>query len=209
MTPAQRRALERLWPRYGLDPGAGPLDPLQAFGRRAPLALEIGFGDGAALAAMAALRPDWDFLGVEVHRPGVGRLLARLESEGLANVRVACADIVEVLEDWLPEQALAAAYIFFPDPWPKKRHHKRRLIQPAFAALLARKLAPGGRVSLATDWEDYARHMLAVLDATPGLQNLAGPGRFSGRPPERPPTKYETRGRRLGHPVFDLAYTKV
>ena len=209
MTPAQRRALEALWPRYGVEPPARPLDPAAVFGRHAPLALEIGFGDGAVLAAMAAARPDWDFLGVEVHRPGVGRLLARLEREGLQNVRVACADAVEVLRDWLPDGALAAVYIFFPDPWPKKRHRKRRLVQPAFGGLLVRKLAPGARLHLATDWEDYAAHMRAVLEATAGLRNLAGAGAWAERPAERPPTKYETRGRRLGHRVFDLAYVRT
>jgi len=216
MTDAQKRALDELWPRFGLeppDPGArgrgptAPLSPAAIFGRAAPLTLEIGFGNGDSLLARAAAEPARDFLGVEVHRPGVGRLLLRASSAGVANLRVACDDAVTVLRDWLPPAALDEILIYFPDPWPKKRHHKRRLVQPPFAALAASRLAPGGRLRLATDWAPYAEHMLGVLDAEPLLGNVAGPGRYLAEA-DRAVTKFETRGRRLGHGVFDLEYRR-
>jgi tRNA (guanine-N7-)-methyltransferase len=208
ITPAQRRALDELWPRYGVPAGEGPLDPAALYGRVAPLELEIGFGNGEALAALAAAHPERDYLGLEVHRPGVGALLARLAAAGLTNVRVAAEDAAAFVARRLPDGALAAAYLFFPDPWPKKRHHKRRLVQAPFAALLARKLAPGGVLRLATDWPDYAAHMLAVLAAEPALENLAADGGYAPRPEERPLTKFERRGLRLGHPVRDLAFRR-
>lgn len=206
MTDAQHRALETLWPKYGLDPGAGPLDLDASFGRRAPRLLEIGFGMGDALLEMAERHPENDYLGIEVHRPGVGRLFARLEEKGLRNVRVICADAVEVLRKAIPDASLDVVYLFFPDPWPKKRHHKRRIVQPPFVALLGQKLIHGGVLHMATDWEGYAQHMLAVLSAAPGFVNTAGPGAFTLRPGERPMTKFERRGERLGHPVRDLVF---
>jgi tRNA (guanine-N7-)-methyltransferase len=210
MTPSQKRALDELWPRYGLDPPkAGVLDLAACFGRAAPVVLEVGFGNGDHLLARAQAEPERNFLGVEVHRPGVGRVLNRADAAALANLRVACADAVEVLRDWLPAAALAEAVVYFPDPWPKKRHHKRRLVQPEFARLVASRLAPGGVLRLATDWADYAAQMRATLDAEPLLANQAGSAGFVPRPPERAPTRFEQRGARLGHDVFDLAYRRV
>jgi tRNA (guanine-N7-)-methyltransferase len=212
MTDSQKRAIDELWPRFGvdapLDRGHGPL--LQTiFKRAAPVALEIGFGNGEHLLTRAAAEPDRNFLGVEVHRPGVGRVLNRAAAANLSNLRVACADAVEVLRDWLPEASLAEIIVYFPDPWPKKRHHKRRLIQPQFAALAASRLAPGGLLKLATDWEPYAVHMLTTLDAEPQLANSAPQGGYVTRPAERPLTRFEVRGQRLGHAVFDLIYRRV
>ncbi len=210
MTEAQRRALAELLPRYGIAAdGEGPLDFEAIFARCAPVALEIGFGAGEALAAMARAHPERDFLGIEVHRPGVGRLLRRLAEENLDNVRVMIADAKEVLAARIPDASLAAVYLFFPDPWPKKRHHKRRLVQPDFAALLSRRLAPGGLIYAATDWEDYAVQMLSVFSRTPGLENAAGAGRFAERPRERPLTRFERRGQALGHRVYDLLFRKT
>ncbi|ROR34622.1 tRNA (guanosine(46)-N7)-methyltransferase TrmB [Inmirania thermothiophila] len=207
MTAAQRRALATLWPRYGLEP-RGVLDLDAAFGRRARRTLEIGFGNGEALLTLARTALEEDFLGIEVHRPGVGHLLLGLEREGLGNVRVICDDAVEVLSRHLPAASLDRILIWFPDPWPKKRHHKRRLVQPPFVRELLRVLRPGGLLHLATDWPDYAEHMVAVLEAEPGLINLEGPGRFAPRPPWRPRTRFEARGERLGHPVLDLLYRR-
>lgn len=174
-----------------------------------PVTLEIGFGDGESLAAMAAAAPERDFIGVEVHRPGVGHLLIKLEQEGLTNVRVLRADAMAVLSDALPAACLDRVQLYFPDPWPKKRHHKRRIVQPQVIAAVARVLQPGGIWHLATDWPPYAGWMLAMLDGAADLfENLAGSGNFSQRPPERPITKFERRGERLGHPVFDLLYRR-
>jgi tRNA (guanine-N7-)-methyltransferase len=211
MTPAQRRALDELWPRYGVEaPGHAQGTLLPAlFGRDAHRVLEIGFGNGEHLLGRAQAEPQHDFFGVEVHRPGVGRVLNRAAAAGLANLRVACADAVEVLRDWLPEASVDELLVYFPDPWPKKRHHKRRLVQPAFAALAASRLRPGGVFRLATDWEPYAAQMLAVLSATPGLRNCAADGEFMPRPQERAETRFEARGRRLGHAVFDLAFVRA
>jgi tRNA (guanine-N7-)-methyltransferase len=206
ITPAQTDALERLWPRYGLEPGA--LDPAAVFGRRAPLVVEIGFGAGDHLLSSAQNRPDHDFLGIEVHRPGVGRVLQQAEKLELFNLRVLCHDAVEVLRDLLPAAAADEVVIFFPDPWPKKRHHKRRLVQPEFVALLARALRPGGRLRLATDWADYARHMLEVMQAAPDFASLAPDGGAIPRPADRPLTRFESRGLRLGHAVADFEYRR-
>jgi len=208
MTEAQKRALEELLPRYGVSPGETPLDLVACFGREAPVHLEIGFGNGEALAAMALAQPQNNYLGLEVHRPGVGVLLRRLEAEGIPNVRVACADAKEVLEQRIPDASLSAVYVFFPDPWHKLRHHKRRLVQPAFIALLHRKLKPGGTLHLATDWEDYARQMLALLSAADGFENAAGPDLYAPRPEARPLTRFERRGQRLGHGVWDLVFRR-
>jgi tRNA (guanine-N7-)-methyltransferase len=203
---AQGRALAELLPRYGLPYEAQPPDFDQVFGRAAPRILEIGCGMGETTAAIAQARPESDFVGVEVHSPGVGSLLRLIEALGLTNLRVIQHDAVEVLRDMIVADSLAGVHIFFPDPWPKKRHHKRRLIQPAFVALLASRLRPGGYLHLATDWEEYAQHMLAVLAAEPALANRA-PG-FAPRPDYRPPTKFEQRGLRLGHGVWDLVFAR-
>ena len=208
ITKAQERALTELWPRYGVDAGDAPLDLCALFGRKAPVHVEIGFGNGDVLAAMAARHPEYDYLGIEVHRPGIGALLRRLEAAGLGNARVMRADAKEVLARNIPDAALSAVNIFFPDPWPKKRHHKRRLIQPEFAELVRRKLQPGGMLHLATDWRDYAEQMLDVLSQTPGFENTAAAGAFAPRPEERPLTKFEQRGKRLGHEVYDLSFRR-
>jgi len=209
ITEAQQRALEELLPRYGIDTGEAPLDFIALFGRDAPVHLEIGFGNGEALATMAAAHPQNNYLGIEVHRPGVGALLRRIDAEGLVNVRVACTDAKELLERRIPESSLSAVYVFFPDPWHKKRHHKRRLVQPEFVALLARKLRPGGLLHLATDWEDYAQHMLTVLAAAETFENTAQPGPFTARPEDRALTRFERRGQRLGHGVRDLVFRRA
>jgi tRNA (guanine-N7-)-methyltransferase len=208
ITEAQKRALEELLPRYGVAPGEAPLDFVALFGRDAPVHVEIGFGNGEALAAMASAHPENNYLGIEVHRPGVGALLRRLEAEGLANVRVASTDAKELLARRIAEGSLSAVYIFFPDPWHKQRHHKRRLVQAEFVALLARKLKPGGLLHLATDWEDYAQHMLAVLAGTAAFENTAEPGSFTPRPESRTLTRFERRGHRLGHGVRDLVFRR-
>ena len=201
MTAAQQRALDDLYPRYGIAFG----EPIVS-ARRAPLVLEIGSGMGETTAAIAAARPDADFVAVEVHGPGIGSLLNRIEAEKLANLRVVRHDAVEVLEQMVADASLAALHLFFPDPWPKKRHHKRRLLQPEFAALLAGKLRSGGRLHFATDWRDYAEQALAVLSACPALTNtVAG---YAPRPAERPATRFERRGLKLGHEVFDLVFRK-
>ena len=209
ITAAQERALQELWPKYGVELGTAPLDLDALFGRRARRVAEIGFGNGDNLLSLAASRPQEDFLGVEVHRPGVGRLLLQLEERALGNVRVICADAVEVLERHLGGAGLDEILILFPDPWPKKRHHKRRLIQPPFVALLAARLKEGGTLRLATDWEPYAHEMLATLAAESKLRNVAAGGGFIPRPAERSPTRFERRGERLGHLVWDLEFRRV
>jgi tRNA (guanine-N7-)-methyltransferase len=206
MSPAQARAIETLWPRYGIDYAAVPLDFERAFGRRAPVVLEIGFGMGETTAAIAGAQRDVDFLGVEVHGPGVGALLARLDAMALANVRVVRHDAVEVVTHMIAAASLSGVHVFFPDPWPKKRHHKRRLLTPDFVHALAGRLAPGGYLHAATDWEDYAHEMLATLTAEPLLRNTAQG--FAPRPATRPLTKFEARGQKLGHAVFDLVFRK-
>ncbi|HSH42357.1 MAG TPA: tRNA (guanosine(46)-N7)-methyltransferase TrmB [Arenicellales bacterium] len=208
ITRAQQRALDELWPDLGLEPGSGYFDWGEVFGRRAPVTCEIGFGDGGALLQMAADDPDSDFVGVEVYRPGVGALLLRLEEAGLRNVRVAMVDAVDFLRDCVAPGSLDRLLVFFPDPWPKKRHHKRRLIQPAFVELAASRLVPGGRLHCATDWEDYAHWMMQVLEGCPALENTAGSGQFAPRPAYRPRTKYERRGEGLGHGTWDLVYRR-
>lgn len=205
--PGQQRALDQLGPRFVLPFTGAPLDAQAVFGRCAPLVLEIGFGMGDATAQVAAAQPDTDFIGVEVHPPGVGALLKRIGEAGLGNLRIVQHDAVEVLNRMIAPASLAGVHLWFPDPWPKKRHHKRRLVQPGFAALLAARIAPGGYLHAATDWQDYAEQMLAVLSAEPLLANTA-PG-FAPRPPRRPLTKFEQRGLKLGHGVWDLLFTRV
>jgi tRNA (guanine-N7-)-methyltransferase len=208
ITAAQTRALEELWPRYGLEFDGRALDLDAAFGRQAHRTVEIGFGDGETLVSLAAARPDRDFLGLEVHEPGVGHCLLRAAELGLSNVRVIRHDAVEVLERSIAPGNLDEVLVFFPDPWPKKRHHKRRIVQAAFATLVASRLAVGGRLRLATDWVPYAQWMREVLDAHGDYVNAAGPAGYVERPAERPVTKFERRGTRLGHEVRDLAYLR-
>jgi tRNA (guanine-N7-)-methyltransferase len=208
ITPAQQRALVELWPKYGLEFIPQPLQLRALYARSARCTIEIGFGNGDNLPRLAGAHPERDFLGIEVHRAGVGRLLLALEAQQLRNVRIVCHDAVEVLEAQVPPLSVQEILILFPDPWPKKRHHKRRLLQPAFAALAASRLAAGGQLRLATDWEPYAQHMLETLNASATLENLAADGGFVPRPSEREPTRFERRGERLGHEVWDLAYRK-
>lgn len=208
ITDAQARALKELWPQYGIEPSLQQLDLDRLFGRRAAHVLEIGFGNGEALLALAAAQPERDFLGIEVHEPGVGRVLLRSKELGLANLRVMRHDAVEALERQLAEESIDEVLIFFPDPWPKKRHHKRRLIQPAFVELLARRLRHGGLLRLATDWEPYAVQMRDVLNDCTALANCASDRGFVERPAIRPATRFERRGRQLGHGVWDLAYER-
>lgn len=209
LTPAQERALAELWARFGVDHHEVAADFATIFGRLAPTIVEIGFGNGAALAVAALAHPENNYLGVEVHRPGIGYLLRRLQTNGANNARVVQADAKEIFETWIPDQSLSAVNIFFPDPWPKKRHHKRRLLQTDFATLIMRKLKPGGHLHLATDWRDYAEHMLAALSQVPGLANVTEDERFSSYISARPPTKYEQRGQRLGHEVWDLVFQRA
>lgn len=209
MTDAQKRALDELWPRYGIAAPTAPLDLDALFGRSAPRIFEIGFGMGDYLLSRIIAEPQHDFIGVEVHRPGVGRLLHRAQAAGANNLRVASDDAVVVLRDGIADAALDEIVIQFPDPWHKARHHKRRLIQPAFAQLAVRKLKPGGLLSLATDWQNYAEHMLEVLNAAPGLRNMAADGAYVPRPATRLKTKFEMRGERLGHSVFDLSFQRM
>jgi tRNA (guanine-N7-)-methyltransferase len=207
-TDAQHRALESLWPKYGVAFEERALDLSALFARNAPRTLEIGFGNGANLVALAAAHPERDYLGVEVHRPGVGRLLLSVEERGLSNVRVICHDAVEVLGRQLAPQSLDEILILFPDPWPKKRHHKRRLVQPSFVGLIAERLHPGGVLRFATDWAPYAAAALEVMKADERLHNLSTDGTFVPRPAERNPTRFEVRGERLGHQVWDLAFAR-
>lgn len=207
LSAAQARAHERLMPVYGIPYADTPLDLNAVFGREAPKILEIGFGMGETTAAIAAANPDKDYLGIEVHTPGVGSLLKLIEEQGLSNVRVIQHDAVEVLERMIPPGSLDGVQIFFPDPWPKKRHHKRRLIQPPLVALLSSRLKPGGLLHVATDWQDYAEQILAVLSAEPELRNTATD--YAPRPASRPQTKFESRGLRLGHGVWDLIFSRV
>lgn len=208
MTVAQERAWRELWPRYGIDDD-GPLDLRTVFGREARVTLEVGFGNGESLAALAIAQPDRDFLGIEVHRPGVGHLLLSAEAAGLDNLRVISRDAVEVLEHRIADEALDEVLLYFPDPWPKKRHHKRRIVQPAFVELVAHRLRPGGVFRLATDWQNYAEHMLAVVGASDKLHNESPAGGYVPRPDSRPLTRFELRGQRLGHEVWDLAFTRT
>ncbi len=206
MSPAQQRALDELLPRFGVPFAPALLDFERVFGRSAPCVLEIGFGMGEATAAIALARPADDFLCIDVHSPGVGSLLRRVAEFGLANVRVLQHDAVEVLAAMIPPASLSGVHVFFPDPWPKKRHHKRRLLKPAFVHELALRLAPDGYLHVATDWEEYAQEILAVLAAEPLLVNAADG--FAARPDYRPLTKFEARGLKLGHGVRDVVFRR-
>jgi tRNA (guanine-N7-)-methyltransferase len=208
-TSGQARALELLWPRFGVEFSPEPLSLDELFGRQAPRTLEIGFGNGDHLAALARAHPERDYLGVEVHRPGVGHLLMLVEEAGLTNVRASQHDAVEVLREQIRPGALDEVLVLFPDPWHKKRHHKRRLIQPPFVELVASRLAVGGVFRLATDWEEYAHQMLEVISASPQFSNLSPDSGWMPRPEERAPTRFERRGTRLGHGVRDLAFRRM
>ena len=208
MTPAQQRALNELLPQYGLGSGT-MIDPVAVFGRSAPLTLEIGFGNGESLVTLAAREPASDFIGIEVHHPGVGHLLLELERQGIVNVRIFTDDAIEVLKSCIPDHSLDRVLLLFPDPWPKKRHHKRRIVQPEFIRQLARKLVPGGILHMATDWENYAEHMLEKMSTAPEFRHSAVNGNDSPYPACRPVTKFERRGQRLGHRVWDLVFERL
>jgi tRNA (guanine-N7-)-methyltransferase len=207
-TPAQERALGELWPAYGIDLDARPLDLEAVFGRSAPRCLEIGFGAGEVIGTLAEANPHIDYLGIEVHRAGVGRLLLYARQGLLKNLRIICNDAVDVLREHVANHSFDEILVFFPDPWHKKRHHKRRLIEPSFVALAASKLRSGGTLRLATDWQDYAEQMLAVCNAEPALLTLSADSTYVRRPDFRPATRFERRGERLGHGVWDLAYSR-
>jgi len=208
MTPGQQKAFDRSWQTWGLKYSEKQLDKASLFANPGPLILEIGFGMGQSLAEMAAAEPGSQFIGVEVHRPGVGRLLHSIEQLGLSNIHIYCHDAVEVLQHCIPDASLDRVQIYFPDPWHKKRHHKRRLIQAPFIDELTAKLKPGGLLHLATDWENYAEQMLAVMEQANGWHNTVEAGQFVSRPDFRPLTKFEKRGQRLGHGVWDLLFER-
>lgn len=208
MTQAQERAWRELWPRLGLDRGDQLFDFAAMFGREAPVVFEVGFGNGESLVALAMAHPERNFVGLEVHPPGVGHLMLQCDAARLANVRIVCDDAVEVLQHRVADASLDELLLYFPDPWPKKRHHKRRIVQPAFVALVARKLKPGGVLRMATDWQPYAEHMLETAGQCAGLVNSAADGLYVERPASRPLTRFERRGQRLGHGVWDLAFVR-
>jgi len=210
MTAAQKRAMAVLWPRFGLNVAEGWADFAKIFSRQAPCFLEIGFGTGHSLLAAAESHPEVNFIGVETHLPGIGSLLAGIEAAGVTNIRIYHADAVLVLAQCIQAASLSGLQIFFPDPWPKRRHHKRRLIQPDFIKTCLTKLNTQGLVHLATDWEDYAVHMMTVLSGFSELQNLAGPGQYAGRSERRPlTTRFERRGEQAGHVIRELAFVKI
>ncbi len=209
LTKGQQRALDELFPQYGISLQQGDIDFYTLFGRQGPRILEIGFGNGISLAEMAVNHPENDYLGIEVHRPGVGNLLLQIEKQVINNIRVSNDDAVEVLEQQIPDASLDAVYLFFPDPWHKKKHHKRRIVQPDFTQLIYRKLKPGGIFHMATDWENYAEHMMDVMSVADGFENIAGSGQYIVRPEYRPLTKFEQRGHRLGHGMWDIIFKKV
>lgn len=209
MTPAQEKALEEQWSLYGLSSEQGMLDFQELFGREAPVVLEIGFGMGDSLLAMAGAAPEKDFIGIEVHRPGVGRLLNNIHKAGLKNIRVFQEDALEVLRLCIPDNSLDTLQLFFPDPWPKKKHHKRRMVQPSIAQQIRPKLKIGGCFHMATDWQPYAEHMMEVMSAAEGYRNHAGTNEYSPQPESRPDTKFQRRGEKLGHGVWDLVFERI
>jgi tRNA (guanine-N7-)-methyltransferase len=208
MTEGQQRGLDQGWPKFGLQLEDGLRDFDQVFGRSAPRTFEIGFGMGHATLEMAAAAPEQDFIGVEVHKPGVGALLNGMLTQNLSNIRVYSCDALEVLRDCVADASLDRVLLFFPDPWHKARHHKRRIVQPAFAELVRSKLKIGGVLHMATDWQPYAEYMLEVMSLAPGYHNVAGAAGYVERPGERPVTKFEKRGERLGHGVWDLKFQR-
>jgi tRNA (guanine-N7-)-methyltransferase len=209
MTPGQQKAYDSDWQRWGLACADGPLDIESAFGRPGPVVLEIGFGMGQSLVEMAAAAPDKNFIGIEVHTPGVGKLLHSMDELGVDNIRVYRHDAVEVLRDCIANNSLDTVQIFFPDPWHKRRHNKRRLVQDKFVQALRPKIKPGGVLHLATDWEHYAEKMMGVLSNAAGFENQYAVGEFAPRPEHRPLTKFERRGERLGHGVWDLLFQRI
>jgi tRNA (guanine-N7-)-methyltransferase len=209
ITHAQRRALDTLLPRYGVTAAGAPLDLVEVFGRRGPVVLEIGFGNGEALCALAEASPDSNFIGVEIYRPGIGHLLLQLAERHISNVRVIVGDARLALVRDIAESSLTAVHLFFPDPWPKRRHHKRRLVQPDFLDLVRRRLQPGGRMHVATDWQDYAEHVRQAAAQVKGLARVSGAERGATVTAARPSTRFERRGRRLGHRIWDLVYERV
>ncbi len=206
-TAGQKAALEQYWDKYCLD-SEKSYNYGHVFVRSAPLIVEIGFGNGESLAAMAEANPQFNYLGIEVHRPGVGHLMLLLEQKGLTNVRIYHHDAIEILEQKISDYSLAGVHLFFPDPWHKRKHHKRRIVRPGFVELLNKKLQPGGYFHAATDWEHYAKDMLKILSASTGLVNLSASNEYCERPDYRPMTKFEKRGLRLGHGVWDLKFKK-
>lgn len=209
LTIAQQHALDELWHHYGIENAETTLEFEDHFERPADVILEIGFGNGTSTWQMAQQEPEKNFIGVEVHEPGVGHLLMALEDNHIDNVRIVCADAVEFLHKRIPPASLAGVRIYFPDPWPKKRHHKRRIIQPEFVSLLARCMKPGAILHMATDWQPFADHVLEVMQNQPDFINLSNDGDYCERPEWRPYTKYEQRGERLGHQVRDLLYQRT
>ncbi len=207
LTRGQEQAIENVWPVYGIERDESRLELEGLFKRSAPVILEIGFGDGVSLAEMAKSAPEKDFIGIEVHRPGVGRLLHLIDEQGLTNVRVMDDDAVEIIKNRIPKQSLERVQLFFPDPWHKKRHNKRRIVQPEFISLIASRLKAGGVFHLATDWEPYAEHMAEMMEASTEFVSLAD-SPYSPKPESRPITKFERRGLKLGHGVWDLLYEK-
>lgn len=209
MTQGQKQAIETGWKDFGLELEQGLLDYQQIFKRTAPVTLEIGFGMGQSLCTMAEQAPEQDFIGIEVHKPGVGALITILQDKQLNNVRVFNCDAIEVLNNCIADNSLDRLLLFFPDPWHKKHHHKRRIVQPEFAQLVRSKLKVGGIFHMATDWQPYAEHMLEVMQIAQGYKNLATDNSYVPRPEERPKTKFETRGERLGHGVWDLKFQRI
>ena len=209
MTEGQQRAYDENWDEYGLELEGGMLNYSGLFGNDGPVTVEIGFGMGDSLIEMARRAPEKNFIGIEVHPPGVGRLLARAKEEGLTNIRVFCDDAIEVLATRIPDASLHCVQLFFPDPWHKKRHKKRRIVQPEFAQTIRNKLSIGGTFHMATDWEPYSEHMMEVMSAAKGYKNQAGDGKFSPQPDFRPVTKFQKRGEKLGHGVWDLIFERI
>lgn len=207
ITQGQQLALDNHWNKYCLNPTID-YDFNQVFGRKAPLIVEIGFGTGDCLAKIAAANPDNDYIGIEVHRPGVGHLMLLLDQQGLSNVRIYCHDAIDIIEHKIPDNSLTGVHLFFPDPWPKNRHHKRRIVRAEFVELLTKKLKPNGYFHAATDWQNYAENMLKVLSSAVGINNASSQGNYCDRPEYRPLTRFEQRGIRLGHGVWDLIFRK-
>lgn len=209
LTKGQQQAMDNYWSQMGVEYQPQPIDLNELFGREAPLVLEIGFGMGSSLVTMASCFPQQNFLGIEVHSPGVGACLNAAHQAGITNLRIICHDAVEVLKYMIPDNALRMVQLFFPDPWHKKRHHKRRIVQVTFAELVMRKLKLGGAFHMATDWQAYAEHMLTVMNSIYGYKNVSEENSYVPRPESRPVTKFEQRGQRLGHGVWDLLFERI
>lgn len=209
ISPAHKMLIDSLWPQFKLELADNKLDFEHIFGRIAPVTLEIGFGDGRSLLAMAKNNPDQDFIGIEVYKAGIAKLLLGIHEHKLTNIRIYCADAIEVLQHCINVATLQQVLLFFPDPWPKVRHHKRRIVQPEFVQLLASKLQLGGILHMATDWEEYAAHMLDVMTQATAWENLAANGQYIQRPETRSLTKFEQRGLRLGYGTWDLMFRKI